>query len=138
MTAEAPEQGQEQAGCLFCRIVAGEIPAAIVHESATTFAFRDLDPQAPTHLLVVPRSHYPNAAALAAGEPATAAHLFDAAREIADDAGLGGGYRLGFHTRADPKQTVFHVHMHLLGGRSKGLAPGWSVPSRLPPAPRAP
>jgi len=124
MTAEAPEPGHEQAECLFCRIVAGDIPADIVHESATTFAFRDLDPQAPTHVLVVPRSHYPNAAALAAGEPATAADLFDAAREIAGDAGLDGGYRLVFNTGADAHQTVFHVHMHLLGGRSMGWPPG--------------
>src|SRR4051812_15380138 len=112
------------ADCLFCKIVAGEIPADVVHESATTFAFRDLDPQAPTHVLVVPRSHYPNAAALATGEPATAADLFDAAREIAGSAGLAGGYRLVFNTGADAHQTVFHVHMHLLGGRAMGWPPG--------------
>src|SRR5690349_25016870 len=110
--------------CLFCKIVAGEIPAEKVHEGPTTIAFRDLDPQAPTHVLVIPRSHYPNAAALAAGEPATAAHLFDAAREIAAAEGLGDGYRLVFNTGADAHQTVFHVHMHLLGGRSMGWPPG--------------
>src|SRR3954464_6921322 len=112
------------ADCLFCRVLAREIPATVVHETGTTLAFRDLEPQAPTHVLVVPRSHYPNAAALAAGEPATAAHLFDAAREIAHAAGLGGGYRLVFNTGADANQTVFHVHMHLLGGRSMGWPPG--------------
>ncbi|RNL63714.1 histidine triad nucleotide-binding protein [Nocardioides marmoriginsengisoli] len=110
--------------CIFCRIVAGEIPAEKVHESETTFAFRDLTPQAPTHVLVIPRSHYPNAAELAAGEPATAAHLFDAAREIAAAEGLGNGYRLVFNTGADAHQTVFHVHMHLLGGRPMGWPPG--------------
>ena len=110
--------------CVFCRIVAGEIPAETVHESATTLAFRDLTPQAPTHVLVIPRSHYPNAAALAAEEPGTAAHLFDAAREIAEDEGLGNGYRLVFNTGADAHQTVFHVHMHLLGGRAMGWPPG--------------
>lgn len=110
--------------CIFCRIVAGEIPAEKVYESGTVIAFRDLEPQAPTHLLVIPRSHYPNAAALAAGEPATAAHLFDAARAIADSEGLGGGYRLVFNTGADAHQTVFHVHMHLLGGRAMGWPPG--------------
>ncbi|HET6152170.1 MAG TPA: histidine triad nucleotide-binding protein [Marmoricola sp.] len=110
--------------CIFCRIVAGEIPADVVHESATTFAFRDATPQAPTHVLVIPRSHYPNAAALAQGEPATAADLFDAAREIAAAEGLENGYRLVFNTGADAHQTVFHVHMHLLGGRSLGWPPG--------------
>jgi histidine triad (HIT) family protein len=110
--------------CLFCKIVAGDIPAEIVHESDTTLAFRDLQPQAPTHVLVVPRSHYPNAGALAAGEPDTAADLFDAGREIADQEGLGDGYRLVFNTGADAHQTVFHVHMHLLGGRAMGWPPG--------------
>jgi histidine triad (HIT) family protein len=110
--------------CIFCKIVAGEIPATVVHESETTFAFRDLEPQAPTHVLVVPRSHYPNAAALAQGEPATAAHLFDAAREIAASEGLHDNYRLVFNTGPDAHQTVFHVHMHLLGGRAMGWPPG--------------
>jgi histidine triad (HIT) family protein len=110
--------------CLFCKIVAGEVPATVVHESDTTLAFRDLEPQAPTHVLVVPRSHYANAAALAQGEPATAAHLFDAAREIADQLGLDEGYRLVFNTGAQAHQTVFHVHMHLLGGRAMGWPPG--------------
>lgn len=110
--------------CVFCRIVAGEIPAEVVHESATTFAFRDLTPQAPTHVLVIPRSHYPNAAALADGEPATAAHLFDAAREIAVSEGLESGYRLVFNTGADAHQTVFHAHMHVLGGRAMEWPPG--------------
>jgi len=110
--------------CIFCKIVAGEIPAEIVHESDTTVAFRDMSPQAPTHVLVIPRSHYPNAAALAAGEPATAAHLFDAARAIAEQAGLDKGYRLVLNTGEDAHQTVFHVHMHLLGGRPMGWPPG--------------
>jgi histidine triad (HIT) family protein len=110
--------------CIFCRIAAGEIPAEKVHESETVIAFRDLTPQAPTHVLVIPRSHYPNAAALAAGEPGTPADLFDAAREIAAAEGLDGGYRLVFNTGADAHQTVFHVHMHLLGGRAMGWPPG--------------
>jgi histidine triad (HIT) family protein len=110
--------------CLFCRIVSGDIPADIVHESATTVAFRDLHPQAPTHVLVIPRSHYPNAAALAVGEPATAAHLFDAAAAVAEADGLDNGYRLVFNTGADAHQTVFHVHLHVLGGRAMGWPPG--------------
>ena len=119
MTAE-----DRTADCLFCKIVAGDIPATVVHETDTTLAFRDLEPQAPTHVLVVPRSHYPNAAALADGEPATAADLFASARHIADEEGLGGGYRLVFNTGPDAHQTVFHVHMHLLGGRAMGWPPG--------------
>ena len=110
--------------CIFCKIVAGEIPAEIVHESDTTVAFRDLNPQAPTHVLVIPRSHYPNAAALAEGEPATAAHLFDTAKAVAEQEGLANGYRLVLNTGADAQQTVFHVHMHLLGGRSMTWPPG--------------
>jgi histidine triad (HIT) family protein len=110
--------------CLFCRIVDGTIPADIVHESPTTIAFRDLAPQAPTHVLIIPRSHYPNAAALAQGEPETAAHLLDAAREIADAEGLLRGYRLVFNTGEQAHQTVFHAHLHLLGGRSMGWPPG--------------
>ncbi len=110
--------------CLFCKIVAGDIPATVVHETDTTLAFRDLEPQAPTHVLVVPRSHYPNAAALAEGEPDTAADLFDAAGKIAADEGLDAGYRLVFNTGREAHQTVFHVHMHLLGGRSMGWPPG--------------
>lgn len=110
--------------CIFCRIVAGEVPAEIVAESPTTLAFRDLQPQAPTHVLVIPRSHYANAGALAAGEPATAAHLLDTAREVAEAEGLDNGYRLVFNTGADAHQTVFHVHLHLLGGRSMGWPPG--------------
>jgi len=110
--------------CIFCKIVAGDIPATVVHESDTTFAFRDLEPQAPTHVLVVPRSHYPNAAALAQGEATTAADLFDAARAIADQEGLGENYRLVFNTGPDAHQTVFHAHMHLLGGRQMGWPPG--------------
>jgi histidine triad (HIT) family protein len=110
--------------CLFCKIVAGDIDADIVHESATTVAFRDLNPQAPTHVLVIPRSHYPNAASLAAGEPETSVHLFDAAAAIAESEGLGEGYRLVFNTGAQAHQTVFHAHMHLLGGRAMTWPPG--------------
>ncbi|MGO4256802.1 histidine triad nucleotide-binding protein [Marmoricola sp. RAF53] len=119
MTAE-----HQDSDCLFCKIVAGDIPADLVYESETVIAFRDLSPQAPTHVLVIPRSHYPNAATLAEGEPATAAHLFDAARAIADAEGLEGGYRLVLNTGPDAHQTVFHLHVHLLGGRPMGWPPG--------------
>jgi histidine triad (HIT) family protein len=110
--------------CLFCKIVSGDIPSTVVHETDTTLAFRDLEPQAPTHVLVVPRSHFADAAALAAGEPDTAAHLFETARQVAEQEGLDGGYRLVLNTGADAQQTVFHVHMHVLGGRSMSWPPG--------------
>ena len=116
--------GTRDPDCLFCKIVAGDIDADVVHESDTTVAFRDLNPQAPTHVLVIPRSHYPNAATLAAGEPGTAAHLFDAGAAIADAEGLGEGYRLVFNTGAQAHQTVFHAHMHLIGGRAMTWPPG--------------
>jgi histidine triad (HIT) family protein len=110
--------------CLFCKIVAGDIAATVVYETETTLAFRDLEPQAPTHVLLVPRSHYPTAAALAAGEPGTAADLFDAAREVAEKEGLDNGYRLVVNTGPDAQQTVFHLHVHLLGGRAMSWPPG--------------
>jgi histidine triad (HIT) family protein len=117
-------EGVKDDDCLFCKIVSGDIDADVVHESPTTVAFRDLDPQAPTHVLVIPRSHYANAASLAAGEPETAAHLFDAAASIAENEGLGEGYRLVFNTGAQAHQTVFHAHMHVLGGRAMTWPPG--------------
>jgi histidine triad (HIT) family protein len=122
-----PDPAPFDPDCLFCKIVSGDIPATIVHESETTVAFRDLNPQAPTHVLVIPRSHYPDAAALAEGEPATAAHLFDSARVIADAEGVSGadgGYRMVLNTGPAANQTVFHAHLHLLGGRPMTWPPG--------------
>ena len=112
------------ADCLFCKIVAGDIPADVVHETGTTLAFRDLEPQAPTHVLVIPRSHQPNAAALAAEEPDVLVDLVNAAKAIADQEGLDEGYRLVFNTGAAAHQSVFHAHLHVLGGRSMGWPPG--------------
>jgi len=110
--------------CLFCKIAAGDIDADVVHESPTTVAFRDLDPQAPTHVLVIPRSHYRDAAALAAGEPPTVAHLFEAAAAIAESESLQDGYRTVFNTGKAAGQAVFHAHLHVLGGRSMTWPPG--------------
>jgi histidine triad (HIT) family protein len=117
MTVQEPD-------CLFCKIVAGEIPADVIHETPTSIAFRDLEPQAPTHVLVVPRSHFANAAALAHDEPEMAADLLRAAGDIAAKEGLDNGYRTVFNTGPDAHQTVFHVHLHLLGGRAMGWPPG--------------
>jgi histidine triad (HIT) family protein len=110
--------------CLFCKIVAGDVPADVVHETDTTVAFRDIEPQAPTHVLVIPRSHHANAAELAAAEPGVLVDLVSAAKAVADQNGLGEGYRLVFNTGPQAHQTVFHAHLHLLGGRSMGWPPG--------------
>jgi histidine triad (HIT) family protein len=110
--------------CLFCKIVSGDIPADVVHETGTTIAFRDLDPQAPTHVLVVPRTHQPDAAALAAAEPQALVDLVSAAGQVAEQEGLHDGYRLVLNTGPAAHQTVFHVHLHMLGGRSMGWPPG--------------
>ena len=112
------------ADCLFCKIVAGEIPADVVHETETTLAFRDIDPQAPHHVLVVPRTHQPNVAALAEHEPQVATDLLNAVAAVARQEGLDDGYRLVFNTGAVAYQSVFHVHAHVLGGRPMGWPPG--------------
>jgi histidine triad (HIT) family protein len=110
--------------CLFCRIVAGDVPADVVHETATTVAFRDVQPQAPTHVLVIPRRHEPDAAALAGAAPDELVDLVTSARAVADQEGLDEGYRLVFNTGAQAHQTVFPAHLHVLGGRSMGWPPG--------------
>jgi histidine triad (HIT) family protein len=109
--------GEPQSDCLFCKIVAGEIPATVVRQNERTIAFRDINPQAPTHVLVIPRAHYPNAAALAAAEPELTAELLVEAGEVAADEKIAeSGYRLIFNTGAGAGQTVFHAHVHVLGG----------------------
>ena len=96
----------------------------MVHETEHSLAFRDLEPQAPTHVLVIPRAHYPNAVELAAGDPGAAVDLVAAAGAVADQEGLGEGYRMVFNTGAAAHQTVFHAHLHVLGGRTMGWPPG--------------
>jgi histidine triad (HIT) family protein len=110
--------------CIFCRIVAGDIPATIVTRTDRLVAFRDLNPQAPTHLLVVPVDHYPNAGSMAQADPALAADLLGLAAKVAADEGVGDAYRLVFNTGAEAGQSVFHAHLHLLGGRRFGWPPG--------------
>jgi histidine triad (HIT) family protein len=107
--------------CLFCRIVAGEIPATIVHETDTTLAFRDIDPKAPVHVLVIPKRHHPDVAALARDDPAGSADLLAAAGAVAEAEDLlTDGYRLLFNTGGYAGQEVFHVHAHVLGGAPLG------------------
>jgi len=111
--------------CLFCKIVARDIPADVVHETATTLAFRDLQPQAPVHVLVIPKQHQPNAGALVAFDPTVLAEVIEAAADVAVAEGIADtGYRLVANTGADAHQTVFHMHVHVLGGRTMGWPPG--------------
>jgi histidine triad (HIT) family protein len=110
--------------CLFCKIVAGDIKADVVHESPTTVAFRDIEPQAPTHVLVIPRRHEPNAASLGVAAPDELVDLVAAAAAVAEQEKLDEGYRLVFNTGAAAHQTVFHAHLHVLGGRPMGWPPG--------------
>jgi histidine triad (HIT) family protein len=113
------------AECLFCAIVAGEIPAATVLETDRILAFRDINPQAPTHVLVIPKKHYPDAAALAAADPGLLAEVITAAHRVAAAEGVAEtGYRLVFNTGAQAGQTVWHVHAHVLGGRDLTWPPG--------------
>jgi len=102
--------------CLFCRIIAGEIPSAKVYEDEGVFAFRDINPQAPTHILVVPKEHVASAAELTEDNSALAAKCLEAAAKIAVQEGLTGGYRIVSNCGADAGQTVPHLHFHILGG----------------------
>jgi len=123
--ARAPYDARVSTDCLFCRIVAGELPAQVVHETPHALAFRDINPQAPTHVVVVPRAHHADAGALAEADPALAGELLRAARAVAESEGIvESGYRLVFNTGAGAGQTVFHVHCHVLGGRPMTWPPG--------------
>ena len=110
--------------CLFCAIVAGDIPATIVHETDDVVAFRDISPQAPTHVVVVPRAHHADAAELAAADPALPGRLLAAGAAVPEAEGPSDGYRFVLNTGRDGGQTVFHVHLHVLGGRPMTWPPG--------------
>ena len=113
------------ADCLFCAIVAGEIPATTVLETDRILAFRDINPQAPTHVLVIPKAHYPDVAALAAADAALLGDVISAAEQVAAAEGVDEtGYRVVFNTGAQAGQTVPHVHGHVLGGRAFTWPPG--------------
>ena len=105
--------------CLFCKIVAGDVPADVVLTTGHAVAFRDI----PTHVLVIPRSHHADAASLAGEEPSTLAHLVEVAAKVAEEDGVSD-YRLVFNTGADAGQSVFHTHLHVLGGRQMSWPPG--------------
>jgi histidine triad (HIT) family protein len=107
--------------CLFCRIAAGEIPATLVHEDTETLAFRDINPQAAVHVLVIPREHHEDALALAEQSPALLAAMVKTAGQVAKTEGIAeSGYRQVFNTGPDAGRTVFHAHLHVLGGEQLG------------------
>ncbi|MEU6369060.1 HIT domain-containing protein [Streptomyces sp. NPDC046931] len=115
--------GEPQDDCLFCKIAAGHIPATIVRETDTTVAFQDINPQAPTHILVIPRLHHRDAASLAAAAPSVAADVLREAGEVAVREKLES-YRIVFNTGSGAGQTVWHAHAHVLGGRGLQWPPG--------------
>jgi histidine triad (HIT) family protein len=111
--------------CLFCRIARKELPASVVYEDDTIVAFRDIHPQAPVHLLLIPKKHIRSVDALEPGDGAVVGRLFETARALAREHGVAdGGYRLVTNTNEDAGQSVGHLHFHLLGGRPFGWPPG--------------
>lgn len=107
----------QDADCLFCKIAAGTIPSTKVYEDDTVYAFKDINPVSDVHVLVIPKDHYPNAAAVAKADPALFAHIVEVAQQIADEQ-CGGAFHLLFNTGEAAGQTVFHCHAHVLGGKA--------------------
>ena len=113
--------------CLFCGIVAGDVPADVIHRDERTVAFRDIAPQAPVHVLVVPRNHITNASTVRPDDAEDVLALLVAAKAVADAEGIGTedrGYRLAFNVGPDASNTVPHLHLHVLGGRPLDWPPG--------------
>ena len=107
--------------CLFCKIIAGEIPSSKVYEDETVYAFRDIAPQAPTHILVIPKQHMSGCNDVTAENSAVVAHIFEVIPQIAKSEGLENGYRVVSNCGADAGQTVPHLHFHILGGKQLAL-----------------
>ena len=111
--------------CLFCKIAAGEIPSKKVYEDEQVYAFYDIDPQAPVHVLIIPKKHVVNVADFGEGERELAAHIFcDVVPKLAKELGLSKGFRIVTNAGEEGGQTVMHLHFHLLGGRSMQWPPG--------------
>jgi histidine triad (HIT) family protein len=121
--ASSAALGSGDMDCLFCRIVSGEVPGEVVAETASSLAFRDIDPAAPTHVLVVPRRHVPDLPGLAAASADELADVVGLAARVAADEGLPG-YRLVANTGEAAQQSVFHAHVHVIGGRALHWPPG--------------
>ena len=109
------------ADCLFCKIIAGDIPSTKVYEDDSVFAFRDIAPQAPTHILVIPKAHISGCDGVTVDNSAVVAHIFEVIPKIAAAEGLTSGYRVVSNCGDDAGQTVHHLHFHILGGRKLTL-----------------
>ena len=107
--------------CIFCKIAAGEIPSTKVYEDETILAFRDINPMAPTHILVIPKTHIPSVAGITAENSGVVAHIFEVIPTIAEKEGLANGYRVVSNCGPDAGQTVPHLHFHILGGKQLSL-----------------
>ncbi|CDA91861.1 diadenosine tetraphosphate (Ap4A) hydrolase and other HIT family hydrolases [Ruminococcus sp. CAG:563] len=110
--------------CLFCKIINGEIPSNKVYEDDQVFAFRDIEPQAPTHILIIPKQHIKSAAEIDESNSAVVAHIFEVAAKIAKQEGLDDGFRIVNNCGDIAGQTVKHLHFHLMGGREFGWPAG--------------
>ncbi len=110
--------------CLFCRIAKGEAPADVVLDRTDLLAFRDINPQAPTHALVIPRDHIPSLEALSEGHAELVSNLVQAVNEVADQEGIAGGFRMVANIGSAAGQSVDHLHLHVLGGRTMHWPPG--------------
>ena len=107
--------------CLFCKIIAGDIPSTKVYEDESVYAFRDINPQAPTHVLVVPKTHIEDCNGITAENSTVVAHIFEVIPQIAKAEGLANGYRVVSNCGPDAGQTVQHLHFHILGGKALAL-----------------
>ena len=107
--------------CLFCKIIVGDIPSTKVYEDELVYAFRDINPQAPTHILVIPKTHIASCNGVSAENSGVIAHIFEVIPQIAAAEGLTGGYRVVSNCGADAGQTVHHLHFHILGGKQLAL-----------------
>lgn len=111
--------------CIFCKIAAGDIPATLVYQNEEVLAFRDLNPQAPTHILVIPKKHIATTNDIMANDAALIGNMYLAAKQIAKAEGIAeSGYRTVMNCNRGAGQTVFHIHLHLLGGRPMSWPPG--------------
>ncbi|MBQ8209925.1 MAG: histidine triad nucleotide-binding protein [Clostridia bacterium] len=110
--------------CLFCKIIKGEIPSSKVYEDDTVYAFNDIEPQAPVHILIIPKEHISSAAEINADNSKLVAHIFEVAAKIAEDKGLADGFRIVTNCGDSAGQSVKHLHFHMLAGRDFTWPPG--------------
>ncbi len=125
MVLKTLNKEKKMTDCIFCKIISGDIPGDIVYQNEDVLAFRDLNPQAPTHILIIPKKHISTINDLQAEDAELVGKMFLAARQIAKDEGIAEeGYRTVMNCNAGAGQTVFHIHLHILGGRGMNWPPG--------------